>query len=382
MPIVLSDPRADTVVRFLRGQSGSVSRGQIETQFKPRLQQRALQRLLASLVDVGLLATISDHRFRRYALRTKPGRFGSALWLDPESEAALALPTPPSAADAPARQAEPAAKPPAGDAPATKVTPVAPAPAAPAPEPAATPPAASAPAPAITPPPATVRGPQAPATDGPALPVNATGLANTASALVASLPATKTITPARVTLLLDRVLPRLWSNRITPDRVLAEMKQPAVTAFTLKPGETPEDLAVLVTAALDRATAADAAHYGCAGPNFARWREIQWPEHYALEPRQPVAPLPPLPLPKPMTPDRLAVFLREVQHVVTKAMRRDALRPYLETQKMWLRPGETVDDWVTVLAAELDRLRLEDAIQRNIRPEEFRAWRKDAWPSP
>ena len=203
-----------------------------------------------------------------------------------------------------------------------------------------------------------------------------------APAAAATLPATPTIPAARVQPVLDKVLPKCLATQITPDRVLPEARKPAIAAFVLKPGETVEDAATLLTAALDQLTAGDAAKYGCDAAAFARWREIYWPAGYALQPKPPAEPLPPLPLPKPMAPERVALFLREVRYVVTKLVKPAAVRPYLETQTAWLRGSETVDDWTAVLTAELNRLRLEDALARNIRPEQYRLWRKEAWPMP
>jgi hypothetical protein len=50
-------------------------------------------------------------------------------------------------------------------------------------------------------------------------------------------------------------------------------------------------------------------------------------------------------------------------------------------QKGWLRGDETVDDWLAALTAELNRLRIEDAIARNIPADRSRLCRKKAWPA-
>jgi hypothetical protein len=366
MPLVLHDDRFDAVLGFLQMHSGDVTLGQIRNVFSPPLPVRTAHRLAQDLVTLGVLTSISGGRFRRYQLRTKPGAFGQVLWFHPDSAGALAVAAP--AADPVKHRAAAAAK--------RDVRVV---------TNAATPKRA---APAEIDGTANVERSAASRNlrdEGVAAPVNAAVPAAEPDIRVVTnaatvMPVTKTIAGPRVQAVLDKVLPKLLTLSIVPERVLPELNQPAISVFVLKPGEDVADLATLVTAALDRLTEAEAVTYGCAPAAFARWREIQWPAGWVLQPRPPIEPLPPLALPKPLAPERLQVFLREVRYVVMNRIKSEALRPYLETQKGWLRGDETVDDWVAVLTAELNRLRIEDAIARNIPADRYRLWRKEAWP--
>jgi len=336
MPFVLHDPRFDTVVRLLRSQEHGVSLAAVRTQFSPPLPTRTVQRMLTSLVEIGALTSVGAKRNRRYILRVKPGAFGSVNWFDPDSQVGqMVAPEPPPAAG----KKKVAAVVSTATQSAAKVT--------------------------IP----TVKAPGA----------EAEPATSTAPVGLPPLPTTKSIVGARVEEVVARLVLGLVSQHITPDRIELEMKNPAAL-FALKPGETVEDATVLVTAALDRITIEAAAKYQIPKPTFAEWREIKWPAGYALEPRPAVAPLPPLPLPPNVTEARLPLFLREVSTVVTKPMKREQVRPYIETQKNWLRGSETVDDWVAVLTAELDRLRLDDAVTvYHIRPDQFRWWRARVW---
>lgn len=356
MPLVLDDARSDTVVRFLRMQHGGATLNQIRSHFTPPIPARTVQRLLTSLVDIGALTSIGAKRNRRYQLRTKTGPLGNVVWIDPESEVGVrieevAAVQRPAEIEAAPKRPRPAAGRPRPASPAAPTT----TPASPAPAP-ATAAAATASDPAVP----TQSVP--PAADLP-------------------LPVTKSIPAVRVGPILGRILPDFLRRQITPDRVAPELALPAVALFVLKPGESVDDLVSLVVAALDGMTAATAARYACDAAQFAAWREIQWPADSVLSPPPPSPPLPPLDLPPSVTPGRLPVLLREVAYVIKQRMKPEALRGYLETQKGWLRGAETVDDWVTVLTAELDRVRLDDAVgQYRVRPEQFRLWRKTTWP--
>jgi hypothetical protein len=315
-----------------------------------------VQRLLTSLVDIGALTSIGAKRNRRYQLRAKTGPLGNVVWIDPESEVGVQIEEV-AAAQRPAKTEAAAKRPRHGAGPPPPASPAA----------SATSPAKAKPAPAT---PTAATGVEAAPTTQP-----------TAAVADLPLPVTKTIPAARVGPILDRVLPDFLRRKITPDRVAPELSLPAVSLFVLKPGESVDDLVTLVVAALDRMTAVGAARYACDGAPFADWREIQWPAGSVLSPPPPSPPLPPLVLPPSVTSERLPVLLHEVAYVIKQRMTPEALRSYLETQKGWLRGAETVDDWVTVLTAELDRLRLDDAVgQYRVRPEQFRLWRKAAWP--
>lgn len=325
-----------TLLRYLTGRKEGATFAEIARQIQPPLPRRSVQRWLAALAQVGVLNHTGTAQSSRYSVRRRPGVLGTITWRDGS--------TPTASPDATATSAP--------KSPPSKTSTTA--------------------APTV-------------ATAGPArkaqnLDVQSSMLdVGRSASLAPSLPTVATIPAARVQPLLDQLLPNLLRQQIAPDRLANELKLPAVALFALKPGENVDDLITLVMAALDQLTPEQAAQYGCSRESFVTWREIVWPADSALHPT-PYVPLPPLVLAKPMAPERLALFLREVAHVVTHGITPAQLHPYLETQKAWLRGDETIDDWVAVLTAELNRLRVEDAVQRHIRPEAYRLWRKQAWP--